>query len=129
MCIRDSLLPLQCSNLQSLLLYTLSRGNIVCFIPYAIGMSIPCVCVCVCCLLYTSIQRFVSLKILKKTDAETILGSINKAIEVIGVIWTNVVSVYFDVASMLGQFNGVQTKCKEMNPSICTFIATIIASS
>ncbi|XP_014221780.1 zinc finger MYM-type protein 1-like [Trichogramma pretiosum] len=66
-----------------------------------------------------SIERFIALKRLKSTDAETIFGAINSTIQDLGASWDNAIAVCFDGAStMSGQSTGVQTRCKEMNASI-----------
>lgn len=65
------------------------------------------------------VERFIALKRLKITDAETIFTAISETLTEIGIKWENVLSICFDGASaMAGQFNGVQAKCKEVNQSI-----------
>ena len=65
------------------------------------------------------VERFVSLRRLEKTNAESIFNEINQLIEDMNLNWNRVVSVCFDGASsMAGEFTGVQARCKAKNNDI-----------
>lgn len=65
------------------------------------------------------VERFIALKRLKKTNAETIFEILDEILRDMNILWEHVEAVCFDGASpMSGPFTGVQARCKEKKSSI-----------